>query len=101
MPPVVIGWVSAAVLLATIVQQIWRQWHSGSSRGVSPWLFAGQFVASAGMGTYSLATGDIVFVVTNVLMMISAVVGGVVLAIHRRREGRSGHATSQRAVIGG
>lgn len=87
MDPRIIGWFSAAVLVVTVARQVWQQWDSATSRGVSSWLFLGQFVASTGMLIYSLHLGDLVFVVTNALMMITAIAGVIILVIHRRREG--------------
>ena len=79
-----IGWGSSVVLLLTIGKQIHKQWQSDSSEGVSKWLFIGQMAASAGFSTYSWSVGNWVFVVTNTLMLMSALVGlGIVL--HQRR----------------
>jgi MtN3 and saliva related transmembrane protein len=86
MDPRIIGWFSAAVLVATLARQVWEQWDRSNSRGVSSWLFFGQFVASTGMLLYSMHLGDLVFVVTNALMMVTAVAGGAILLVHRRRE---------------
>ena len=84
-----IGWLSSILLFATISYQVLRQWRSGTSRGVSHWLFVGQLCASTGFLVYSWLIESWVFVVTNVLMMASAVAGLVIVAIHRRREGPS------------
>ena len=43
-----IGWASSAILLATLVRQVRKQWREGTSEGVSRWLFVGQTAASAG-----------------------------------------------------
>ena len=70
-----IGWISSTVLLLTISRQIYKQWHAGSSEGVSIWLFVGQLVASFGFTIYSWLVDNWVFVVTNALMMVNALVG--------------------------
>lgn len=70
-----IGWGASALLLATIVSQLVKQWRARSSEGVSYFLFAGQVGASTGFVVYSALVGDRVFVVTNSLMLVSAVVG--------------------------
>ena len=70
-----VGWISSIVLLLTIARQIYKQWQAGSSEGVSIWLFAGQLVASTGLTIYSWLVDNWVFVVTNALMMINALVG--------------------------
>ena len=79
-----IGWAASAVLLATILSQIVRQWKSGTSEGVSRWLFIGQIAASAGFSVYSWLVGDTVFIFTNVLMLASAVAGLLIVLKHRR-----------------
>jgi MtN3 and saliva related transmembrane protein len=70
-----IGWVSAGSLLGTIGRQVYSQWREGSSRGVSRWLFIGQLAASTGFVVYSWLLANWVFVVTNALMLITALLG--------------------------
>jgi hypothetical protein len=81
-----LGWASSAVLLATLVRQVLKQWREGTSEGVSRWLFAGQIAASVGFTTYSLLVHNWVFVVTNVLILCDAVAGLVIVLHHRRRD---------------
>jgi MtN3 and saliva related transmembrane protein len=81
----VIGWVASAILVLTIFSQIARQWRERTSQGVSRWLFIGQIAASAGFTIYSILVGNIVFIVTNSLMLLSAVVGLGIVIHHRRR----------------
>jgi len=99
MDPRIIGWFSAAVLVVTVARQVWEQWDGATSRGVSSWLFLGQFVASTGMLVYSVHLRDLVFVVTNALMMVTAVVGGAILWMHRRKERRGGGAGRHAAAV--
>jgi MtN3 and saliva related transmembrane protein len=80
-----LGWVSSFVLLATIVQQIVKQWREGSARGVSKWLFVGQASASLGFTVYSALLRNWVFTVTNALLLISAVMGMVITFHFKRR----------------
>jgi MtN3 and saliva related transmembrane protein len=80
-----IGWGSSLVLFATLVRQIWQQWQADSDEGVSPWLFIGQMTASAGFTLYSALIGNWVFVVTNVVLALAALVGLVTLQLHRHR----------------
>lgn len=82
----VIGWLSSCVLLLTIGNQVHKQWKSGTSEGVSKWLFVGQTTASTGFTLYSLLVRNWVFVVTNVLMLVSALVGAAIVVKHRRAE---------------
>ena len=70
-----IGWVAATVLLATMGRQVYSQWRDGTSKGVSKWLFVGQLAASLGFIVYSWRLGNWVFVVTNVLMLLTAALG--------------------------
>lgn len=83
-----LGWLSSAILLATLVRQVVKQWREGSSEGVSRWLFAGQIAASIGFVAYSALVGNWVFVVTNALILCDAVAGLVVVLVHRRRAAR-------------
>jgi uncharacterized protein with PQ loop repeat len=80
-----IGWLSSAILLATLVRQVLKQWREGSSEGVSRWLFVGQIGASVGFTVYSVLVRNWVFVVTNVLILCDAVAGLVIVLHHRRR----------------
>jgi uncharacterized protein with PQ loop repeat len=70
-----IGWLSALILLATLISQVRTQWRDHTSRGVSPWLFIGQLAASAGFIAYSALMRNTVFVVTNALIAAVAVLG--------------------------
>lgn len=63
------------ILLATLAGQVWQQWRSDSVRGVSPWLFLGQISASVGFVIYSTLIGNTVFIVTNSLILATALVG--------------------------
>lgn len=80
----VIGWLSSFVLVLTIGKQVHTQWRSGSSEGVSKWLFVGQITASTGFTLYSILVHNWVFVVTNALLMVSAIIGGLIVIKHRR-----------------
>jgi MtN3 and saliva related transmembrane protein len=67
----ILGWSASAILVVTIVRQVYRQWQRVSSKGVSKWLFIGQMAASTGFLLYSWLIKDPVFIFTNALMMIS------------------------------
>lgn len=92
----VLGWLSSFVLVLTIGRQVHRQWRSGHSEGVSIWLFVGQMVASTGFTVYSALVDNWVFVVTNALMLVCAVAGALIVAIHRRSGASSSGATTCR-----
>ena len=65
------------VLLTTIGRQVYTQWKSGKSAGVSKWLFIGQMAASTGFIIYSLMLKNWVFVVTNIFMLFTACIGQI------------------------
>lgn len=70
-----LGWASSFVLVLTIGKQVFKQWREGSSEGVSIWLFVGQLAASTGFTIYSWLVHNWVFVVTNSLMLLNAMIG--------------------------
>lgn len=84
----VIGWLSSLILVLTISTQVLRQWRSGTSEGVSTWLFLGQFAASAGFFAYSVLVRNWVFIATNGLLAVEALIGYGIVRIHRRRARR-------------
>lgn len=71
----IIGWVSSVVLLLTLITQIHKQWKLGTHKGVSKWLFIGQLAASIGFTIYSIGTGNVVFIITNSFLLVSAILG--------------------------
>jgi uncharacterized protein with PQ loop repeat len=70
-----IGWFSAIVLAATISRQVYTQWKTKSTEGVSRWLFIGQLTASAGFVAYSFLVDNWVFVCANFYILLTAVAG--------------------------
>ncbi len=74
-----IGWIASALLILTLLHQIRTQLRSRDTRAVSPWLFAGQSAASIGFICYSALLGNLVFIVTNSLILATAVLGQGVL----------------------
>lgn len=82
----IVGWASSLILLMTIGRQVWRQWRTGAGEGVSKWLFIGQIAASAGFTLYSVLVENWVFIVTNALLLLSALAGLYILLYHCRRE---------------
>ena len=83
-----IGWASSFVLLLTIGKQIHKQWRDDSSEGVSKWLFVGQLTASGGFSVYSYLVRNWVFVVTNLLMVLAALIGLAIVLHHRAKRAR-------------
>lgn len=82
----VVGWSSSFVLMLTIGSQVVKQLREKNSAGVSHWLYVGQIAASLGFTVYSALLHNLVFVVTNSLLLVSAVVGLVVTIRHESRE---------------
>ena len=81
-----IGWISSAILVATIGKQVYKQYKEGSSEGVSKWLFIGQMTASLGFTVYSWMVGNWVFVVTNAIMLLNGFIGLLIVRYHRKKE---------------
>ena len=86
----IVGWASSVILVITIARQVYKQWHEGSSEGVSSWLFVGQMAASLGFTIYSWLVGNMVFVVTNSLMLLNALAGFWIVRRHRKRKQHEG-----------
>ena len=84
MNPDIIGWTASAILLATLGRQIVTQWKDKDATGVSRWLFAGQMAASVGFIAYSWMLDNWVFIVTNSLILLTAVIGQIGLLVRRR-----------------
>ena len=95
----VIGWISSFILVLTIAKQVYKQWHEGTSEGVSLWLFIGQIAASTGFTVYSWLVHNWVFVVTNALMLLNGLAGLLIVLRHRRRERRGTSRTNAKADL--
>ena len=87
MNPDIVGWAASAILLATLSRQIVTQWQDMDAKGVSRWLFAGQIAASTGFIIYSWMLDNWVFIVTNALILLTAVIGQIGLVVRRRQAG--------------
>lgn len=83
-----LGWASSFVLVLTIGKQVFKQWREGSSEGVSIWLFVGQLAASTGFTIYSWLVHNWVFVVTNSLMVVNALLG-YAITFRQKKDGVS------------
>jgi len=86
-----IGWISTATLVLTLSAQIVRQWRSRSAPDVSPLLFVGQCAASLGFLVYSALVGSTVFVVSNALILTTALIGEAVRRRTLAKSARSPH----------
>lgn len=78
-----IGWISSFILAITVGKQVYKQWHEGTSEGVSKWLFIGQLSASSGFLIYSFLVWSPVFIVTNTLMVLNGLLGLIIVIRHR------------------
>ena len=85
-----VGWISATILLLTLARQVYTQWRERSAVGISRWLFVGQVAASIGFLIYSWLVENWVFVVTNALILVTAIVGEVVVLQNRKRDNNGG-----------
>jgi len=81
-----IGWSASVVLLITIIAQVRKQWRTGSNEGVSKWLFLGQVASSVGFTIYSYLTGNLVFIVTNAMLLLSNIAGVVIYFKNRESD---------------
>ncbi len=83
-----IGWLSTALLLLTLLRQVYTEWKSHSIAGVSKWLFVGQCAASIGFSTYSLLLQNGVFLGSNVAILAVAALGQILYLKNRRAADR-------------
>jgi len=79
-----IGWTASAILIVTLGRQVFVQWRDRSSEGVSSWLFIGQITASIGFAIYSGLIGNRIFILTNCLLILTALIGQYVSWRNRR-----------------
>lgn len=70
-----IGWGSSLILVLTLSKQLVTQWKERSSKGVSRWLFWGQFSAQVGFTTYSYLLKNMVFLFTNAVLIVVSITG--------------------------
>src|SRR5580704_7368956 len=85
-----IGWTSSVILLATIGRQVYTQWKTRATAGVSKWLFIGQLTASTGYTIYSVLLHNWVFMTSNIALLCTAVVGEALFLKNRRAAGPQG-----------
>jgi MtN3 and saliva related transmembrane protein len=81
-----IGWVSTALLLLTLLRQVYTEWKSGSTAGVSKWLFTGQVAASIGFTIYSWLLGNWVFMGSNAAILVVAIAGQILYSRNRAKK---------------
>ena len=72
-----IGWSASAILVITLLRQVQLQWRDGERAKLSKWLFIGQIVASLAFVVYSVLVQNWVFVFTNSVLVLTAVLGQI------------------------
>jgi uncharacterized protein with PQ loop repeat len=97
-----IGWGSSLILLLTLMRQVFTQWRTRATAGVSKWLFVGQLAASTGYVVYSYLLHNWVYVTSNIAILATALVGeGIYMrnrALAKRGEGGAASAPSSTAA---
>ena len=83
-----IGWASSAILLATLMRQVYTQWKTRATAGVSKWLFFGQLAASTGYAIYSFLLHNWVFLSSNIAILFTALLGEALYLRNRRLKAR-------------
>lgn len=83
-----IGWSASIVLVVTLLRQVQLQWRDGERARLSSWLFVGQIVASLAFVVYSVLVQNWVFVFTNSVLTVTAVLGQIG---RLRAKDRDGH----------
>lgn len=85
-----LGWGASAILLATLLRQVFVQWRERRTDGVSSWLFVGQITASVGFVIYSWLVDNRVFVVTNSALLLTGIAGQLIYRRNVRLEAARG-----------
>ncbi len=83
-----IGWGSSLILLLTLLRQVYTQWRTRATAGVSKWLFVGQLTASAGYVTYSYLLHNWVYVSSNIAILVTALAGEAIFLRNRKLDAR-------------
>lgn len=86
-PVEALGWASSFILLLTLIRQVYMQWRTRATAGVSRWLFVGQISASLGYSIYSFLLHNWVYFSSNVAILLTALVGEGIYLRNRRAVG--------------
>ncbi|HXG95012.1 MAG TPA: PQ-loop domain-containing transporter [Blastocatellia bacterium] len=78
-----LGWTAAIILVVTLFAQVRKNLKEKRLKGVNPMLYYGQAIASLCFTIYSISIGSIIFVITNSLVLLSAMIG--IYLVHRYR----------------
>jgi MtN3 and saliva related transmembrane protein len=80
-----LGWGSSLILLATLMRQVYTQWRTRATQGLSKWLFVGQCTASMGYIVYSFLLHNWVYVSSNIAILLTALAGEGLYIRNKRR----------------
>ena len=89
-----VGWFGAFALVVTIGAQVLKQFRSGTSEGVSAWLFVGQILGAGSFLAYAISVGDRVFIAAQATLLMLSIAGMWIFVLHRRRAGRGSRGAS-------
>jgi MtN3 and saliva related transmembrane protein len=92
-----IGWASTTILIVTLSRQVLTLYRTEHPEATSRWLFAGQIAASIGFIAYSALLDNMVFVVANALILLTAIVGQIVSWRKQERRAREPRRRRQRS----
>jgi MtN3 and saliva related transmembrane protein len=81
-----IGWISSFLLVGTMARQIYKQWEENTGKGVSLWLYLGQFLAEIGFVAYSWLVKNWVFVFTNATLLLMNIFGLILLLQQKKKK---------------
>ncbi|PPV07499.1 hypothetical protein XBLMG947_1712 [Xanthomonas bromi] len=65
-----VGWLASVTLIATLIRQTYKPSCSDAAHGVSRWLFLCQVSASVLLIVYNYFVGNMVFIVSNALILL-------------------------------
>lgn len=82
----IIGWASSAILCATLLTQIYKQWKEKTSHGISKYLFFGQVTAQIGFIVYSWILNNWIFLATNSALLLVSFLGLWVTLKFKKKE---------------
>ena len=83
-----LGWGASAILIATLMRQSYVLWTDDDAKGVSKWLFVGQIAASVLFIVYSWFVANWVFIVSNALILLTALAGEAGVLWRKRRSAK-------------
>ena len=83
-----LGWGASAILIATLMRQSYVLWTDEDAKGVSKWLFVGQIAASVLFIVYSWIVANWVFIVSNSLILLTALAGEAGVLWRKRRSAK-------------